>query len=564
MSAQDDDGINRTSQSGTGRRGAPAGRSAATGPAATGPAATGGSKASRALGEAVGRSDRRRISLPQALGYGVGDFYGGGQMTIVATYLALFWTRFCGMDIATSQSVIGLSALVSAIGALLFGVLDDNLYRYNLGRCHGRRRLLLLVVAPLLLTGVFLWIPGLPLAVYALAYVTWVVLAQAFATAYSPLPGEMTPDFTSRTLLSTVRLFISTSAGTFIPLAGAAVLGLTGEDRPGGYMAFAIGVTVLFALAVLCTWRFTWEMTPEEAGFGAYARGEISDGRLGAAGWCRRALKVLREYASTLRVAEFRRHLTIYLLVQVSMDVFGQTFVFFVVYDWNRTAAFASLLLGCTAVSLPLMPLFGVGMTRLGPRRMYAINFAGCLVGALWLFAAWMLSPTGAMRGVLPDAAWTVVAVAGALWFFAFKSLCGYLPWAVFPYIADIDQIVTKRYRSATFSGIQASFRQLGSGVATIAVGVVLSAVGFDSTLSADAQPVSARIGLGAVMLGWFACAMAVCWFVSSRLTIDRRTDGVVLAEIARLRAGGSKADASDGTRRIVERLTGIPYDRCW
>ncbi|RSX58502.1 MFS transporter [Bifidobacterium samirii] len=559
MSAQDGGIIDQTNQNGTDASGT---RAAGASPTEASP--TGTSKASRALDAAVTRSDRRRITLPQAVGYGVGDFYGGGQLTIISTYLALFWTRFCGMDIATSQSVIGLSALVSALAALLFGVLDDNLYRYNLGRRYGRRRLLLLIVSPLLLTGVFLWIPGLPLAVYALAYVTWVVLAQLFATAYNPLPGEMTPDFTSRTTLSTVRLFISTGAGTLIPLVGAAVLGLTGEERPGGYMAFTIGVTVLFALAVLCTWRFTWEMTPEEAGFGAYARGEIREGHIGVAGWCRRAVKVLREYASTLRVAEFRRHLSIYLLVQVSMDVFGQTFVFFVVYDWNRTAAFASLLLGCTAVSLPLMPLFGVGMTRLGPKRMYAINFAGCLVGALWLFAAWMLSPTGAMRGLLPDAAWTVSAVAGALWFFAFKALCGYLPWAVFPYIADIDQIVTRRYRSATFSGIQASFRQLGSGIATIAVGFVLSAVGFDSTLSADAQPATARIGLGAVMLGWFACAMAVCWFVSSRLTIDRRTDGVVLAEIDRLRAGGSKADAADDTRRIVERLTGIPYDRCW
>ena len=50
------------------------------------------------------------------------------------------------------------------------------------------------------------------------------------------------------------------------------------------------------------------------------------------------------------------------------MDIFGQTFVFFVVYDWNHTAAFASLLLGCAAISLPLMPLFGIGMTKLGLR----------------------------------------------------------------------------------------------------------------------------------------------------------------------------------------------------
>lgn len=102
-----------------------------------------------------------------------------------------------------------------------------------------------------------------------------------------------------------------------------------------------------FGIYVFACWRCTWEMTPETAGFGAHARGEKRDGHVGMAGWLRRARLVLREYASTLRVKEFRKHLAIYLLVQVTMDVFGQTFVFFVVHDWNHTAAFASLMPGC-------------------------------------------------------------------------------------------------------------------------------------------------------------------------------------------------------------------------
>lgn len=223
-----------------------------------------------------------------------------------------------------------------------------------------------------------------------------------------------------------------------------------------------------FGIYVFACWRCTWEMTPETAGFGAHAWGEKRDG----AGWLRRARLVLREYASTLRVKEFRKHLAIYLLVQVTMDVFGQTFVFFVVHDWNHTAAFASLLPGCAAVSLPLMSVFGWAMTKIGPKRLYAINFIGWL-GTAWLFAAWMLV------GTLPEPWWTVFAV-----------------------IADIDQIVTRRYRSATFSGIQASFRQLGSGIATIAAGLVLGAVGFDATRAR--QTTVAGIGLGAVLLGWF------------------------------------------------------------
>lgn len=146
---------------------------------------------------------------------------------------------------------------------------------------------------------------------------------------------------------------------------------------------------------------------------------------------------------------------------------------------------------GCAAVSLPLMPVFGWAMTKIGPKRLYAINFIGWL-GTAWLFAAWMLV------GALPEPWWTVFAVIGSLWFFAFKSLCGYLPWAVFPCIVDIDQIVTRRYRSATFSDIQASFRQLGSGIATIAAGLVLGAVGFDATrarhrIDRDHPPVQRR-----------------------------------------------------------------------
>lgn len=227
-----------------------------------------------------------------------------------------------------------------------------------------------------------------------------------------------------------------------------------------------------FGIYVFACWRCTWEMTPETAGFGAHARGEKRDGHVGMAGWLRRARLVLREYASALRVKELRKHLAIYLLVQVTMDVFGQTFVFFVVHDWNHTAAFASLMPGCAAVSLPLMPVFGWAMTKIGPKRLYAINFIGWL-GTAWLFAAWMLV------GTLPEPWWTV-----------------------FPYIADIDQIVTRRYRSATFSGIQASFRQLGSGIATIAAGLVLGAVGFDATRAW--QTTVAGIGLGAVLLGWF------------------------------------------------------------
>lgn len=170
----------------------------------------------------------RKVTAISAIGYGMGDLYGGGQGALVATYLALFWNRFCGMDIGLTQSVIGMSAILSAFAALGFGVLCDNLYRFHIGRRFGRRRLVLAFVAPAVLVGCLLWIPGLPTFLYCLVYVVWVMLAQLFGTSYSTLPGEMTADFSERTTLSTVRLFLSTASGTLIPLLGDIVLSAVG------------------------------------------------------------------------------------------------------------------------------------------------------------------------------------------------------------------------------------------------------------------------------------------------------------------------------------------------
>lgn len=81
------------------------------------------------------------------------------------------------MNISIAQGIIGISAIISAISALMFGVFDDNLYRYRIGRRFGRRHLMLMLIAPSLLIGVLLWIPGSPVPLYSCVYVLWVVLA---------------------------------------------------------------------------------------------------------------------------------------------------------------------------------------------------------------------------------------------------------------------------------------------------------------------------------------------------------------------------------------------------
>ncbi|WP_241520104.1 hypothetical protein [Bifidobacterium catulorum] len=75
-----------------------------------------------------------RITLGNALGYAMGDIYGGGGPTLAGTYLAVFWTHFCGFDISTAQGIIGGAVVVSAVCAILFGLLSERFYLYRLGR----------------------------------------------------------------------------------------------------------------------------------------------------------------------------------------------------------------------------------------------------------------------------------------------------------------------------------------------------------------------------------------------------------------------------------------------
>ena len=61
----------------------------------------------------------RKVTAISAIGYGMGDLYGGGQGALVATYLALFWNRFCGMDIGLTRIVDDASLTVEKLHASL-------------------------------------------------------------------------------------------------------------------------------------------------------------------------------------------------------------------------------------------------------------------------------------------------------------------------------------------------------------------------------------------------------------------------------------------------------------
>lgn len=500
-------------------------------------------------------SQGRKIKLINAIGYAFGDLYGGGYGGI-SNYLILFWVTFCGFKMAQATSIVGIATMLAAFSALVFGTLSDNLYKWKIGRKFGRRRLLILMGVPLLLVTTLMWIPGIPVWAMFIIYALWIIANQLIMTPYSLLPNEMTTDFNGRTLLSSTRMLFSGIMTVVQPLAVGALLSTLGEDKSSTYTVTMVGFIVLFAVFVFIAYKSTWELSPEEAGFDETANEMEKKEPFNLAKWFKNVGDIFVGYFSTLRNKTFRKHITIYLLIQSFLDIFGQVWLFFVLYNLNKTVAFGSYIVGLAVVAEPLKPVFGWLFSKLGPRRLYSLNFAGAIIGLLGLWGLWQTS------GSSDTTVWNVMLYVVMIWWLIFRALSWFIPWNVFPFIPDVDMIMAGENRGGLYIGFQQFARKITAGLSAMAWGWYLGMNGFVE--GAKTQSDQAVGAIGNVLVWWVIVGLAIAWIVSLTMKLDKNTDGILLKEIDRLKAGGKKKDVEPETKRIVEELTGIKYEKCW
>ena len=501
----------------------------------------------------------RKIKLINAVGYAFGDFYGGGFGPI-ATYLPLFWTTFAGLKVAQAGSIVGIATMLAAFSALVFGTLSDNLYKYRIGRKFGRRRFLILLGVPLLLVTILMFVPGMPFWAYFVVYALWIIANQLIMTPYSVLPNEMTTDFNGRTMLSTTRMLFSGISTAVIPLGMAAFLNALGDKKSSSYTISMGFFIVLFAVFVFIAYKSTWELTPEEAGFDEAAIEAEKKEPFDFGKWLKGVADIFIGYFSTLRNKTFRKHIIIYLLGQSFLDIFGQVWLFFVLYNLNKPVAFGSALLGMALIGEPLKPVFGWIFAKLGPRKMFSLNFAGAIIGLLGLWGLWQ---TSAQNGT---AVWNALLYVVMVWWLIFRAMTWFIPWNVFPFIPDVDMIMAGENRGGLYIGFQQFARKITAGLSAMAWGWYLGANGFveEAFKAGKPQPDQAVNAIGNVLVWWIIVGLAVAWIVSFTMKLDKKTDAVLLKEIDRLKNGGKKADVEPETKKIVEQLTGIKYEKCW
>ena len=491
----------------------------------------------------------RKITIPVSIGYGLTDIMGGGAFTVIGAWLLFFYTTFVGLSPVEAASIVAIARIVDAIVSLFMGSFTDHFYKNALGKRFGRRRFFLLIGAPLMLVYTLLWVTGMSFWFYLAVYLAFEVIAAMVLIPWETLPSEMTKDFNSRTKLSTCRMFLSASGtflATFIP---GLLISHFGEHDPHAYFINGVVFSVIFMLCVFISWKVTWErdLTPEmQAELESHRQPTSFMEKVVAVG------HLFKEYYSTLKVRAFRKHLAIYLFSFTAKDVYNTVFVFFCVYCLNVSSSLSGTLLSMSIVGLPVTLLAGVAIIKYGPSRLYVFAYTLMLLCLGGLFMVYQF-PT--------DNKVTILLVLAALYQVG-RCVLEFTPWNVFPFIPDIDEMITRQRREGLFAAVMTFSRKTTVAIATFAVGVMLQEGGF--VKGSQVQPESAVNTIAMMLCIGTAGLLVIALWQALTFHLNKQTHKIFVDEVERLKAHGSKQDVTPQARHVVEDLTGYSYDDLW
>ncbi|MCG1030786.1 MFS transporter [Bacillus amyloliquefaciens] len=492
---------------------------------------------------------KKNVTIPVSIGYGLTDIMGGGAFTVIGAWLLFFYTTFVGLSPIEAASIVAIARIVDAVVSLFMGSLTDHFYKNYFGKKFGRRRFFLLIGAPLMLVYALLWLDGMSYAFYLAVYLAFEIIAAMVLIPWETLPSEMTKEFNGRTKLSTCRMFMSASGtflATFIP---GLLIGYFGEQNASAYLINGVIFAVLFMFCVFISWKVTWEreLTPQmQAELEKSAMpGSLSDK-------LRAIIDLFKSYASTLKIRAFRKHLAIYLLSFTGKDVYNTVFVFFCVYCLNVSSSLAGSLLSMSIVGLPVTLIAGLGIIKYGPARLYVFAYALmmlCLAGFLAVYQIPSLNTVA-----------TLFILAGL--YQVGRCVLEFTPWNVFPFIPDIDEMVSRQRREGLFAAVMTFSRKTTVAIATFVVGLLLQSGGF--VKGSQVQPPEAIHTIAMLMFIGTAGLLMLALWQALTFRLNKQTHQIFVEEVERLRANGAKTAVDPDVRRIVEDLTGYDYDSLW
>ena len=493
----------------------------------------------------------RKIGLAHYLAYGSGDFLGAGTTALTAAWLLYFYTTFCGLTPIEATFIFAMARVLDAVISPLMGFLTDNFGSTWLGKRFGRRKFFILLGIPLVFSYSLMWLADMNYWWYLLTYLLFDIVYTMVLVPYETLVPEMTDDFKKKTKFSGARIALAQLSAILAAFLPGILLGYLGKDNPHSFFWASLVFSCICALVLTLVYLFTWERAPED--FSAESRRAEEDKQ--QLTFAQSMKRLFVELSSTLRVRIFRQHLGMYLGGYIAQDVFNAVFTWYVVFVLMQSAQIAANLMGTMAVLqfiavMAMIPL----CIRLGPAPSYRLVVVLFGLSAISYAGLWFTGMNDNMALLV-----VISALAGLG-----RGGINYVPWNIYTYIADVDEVITGQRREGIFAGIMTLTRKASQAGAVMFVGIVLQLSGFVSGKPVQAESVGHTI-LAFLSIG--TVAVLACGFVISlRFKLNLHTHAILRAETVKMRDAGRPLPEAitPQARAVVEELAGLPYENLW
>ncbi|AYN27693.1 MFS transporter [Buttiauxella sp. 3AFRM03] len=486
----------------------------------------------------------RKVTLGHQLAYGGGNLLGSGALAIAGAWLLYFYTTFCGLTLIEASLIFSVASVIDAISNPIMGYLTDNFGNTWLGKRFGRRRFFVLIGAPLMVFYPLLWVEGFGFWYYLTTYVIFELIYTSVMVPYETLATEMTDDFAMRSKLTGYKAIFGKMANflaAFIP--GQFIL-IYGKEsaQPFLYTGITYGVILFIAIAML--YLFSWE-NKDSGHVVAQQKRSL---------W-QTLTSLARDMQSTFYLRVFRKHLGMYLFGFGAEWLFASVFTYYVIFVLQYDPAILAGLNSLNAIlQLISTAIFIAICVKRGFSKPYTwalsiVIFAVCCYSLLHFFNLPAHIATIAIIGI------TVIFGLGTGGVY-------YIPWTVYTFLADVDEVFTGRRREGIYAGAMTFSGKITRSIIVFSMGAILSYYGFQS--KSHTQPESAINAISWVFFGGVVVLALVAIIFSRQMTLNRKTHKVVLEEVARIKAGGAIKDIKPDVREIIETLVGYPYEQCW
>lgn len=447
--------------------------------------------------------EQKKLSRKTILAFASTDIFGGGSFNIVNFLYLNFLVLTIGIDAIWAGAIILIARLWDAITDPIMGAVSDRTTSKL-----GKRRVYLVIVAPLIVLGLFLLFypfsfesKALRIIATLFSYLLFVTIQTMIMIPYYSLSSEISSDYEQRARANTYRLGFSIFS-SILCVALPKIIVDTVNKQTGsltnGYIVMGLVFGVIFAVSVLIT--------------GLFAREEIKTPPLTS--------KVnIRSFIRPLKLKTYRQYLWMFMAVQITMAIMSGLFFFYidfiVVRDVTATGTSNSVgLIGAAIMffmQIVALPIY-LKMIQV-KNKMYVYRFGAFIwiVGAIVLFFL--------PANVNPIIIYILAAILG----FGI-SAPGLIPHTILGDVVDSSELVFKERAEGAISGITNFANKLSQAIGLGLMSMVLGLFNFQEAKPGQvvtSQPADAQWALRAIIAFAPLVFMTIGIIISKQYKID-------------------------------------------